>query len=161
MGIEYAPVELVEGFSTSENVCRLAEKAEQRGDAEGAAADWSTLSQLVGELDRPAMERVDGALGRADAGLVELRKRYSAGWSDREKVAALGRGVAQTRVGVRRLRGALEKMAQSFGAWSAHQCKAATEAVEIGIARVPAAISGINAGMRILWGLALPAADVP
>lgn len=160
-GIEYAPVELVEGFSTSENVCRLAEKAEQRGDSGGATADWSTLSQLVAELDRPALARVDGALQRADTGLLALRAKYAAGWTDQEKVAELGRGVTRTRAGIQRLRGALEKMAESFDAWAAHQCQPATEAVELGIARVPAAVARVNAGMRILWGLALPDADLP
>lgn len=153
MGIEYAPIDLLEGLSTSENVCRLAAKVEERGDTERADADWSTLSQLVEELDRPAMERVDGALQRADADLIRLRKGFSAGWSDRDKVRELGVGVARTRAGIRRLLAALAKMAGSFDAWSAHQCQTATDAIEAGLARVPAAVARINAGMHVLWDL--------
>lgn len=154
MGIEYLPVELGEGLSTSETVCSLAEKVERQGAAEGAAADWSTLSQLVEELDRPAAGRIDGALQRAGTGLLDLRRRFSAAWPDRKKVAELGRGVARTREGIQLLRSAMEKIAEAFEAWPAHQCQAATEAIEAGIARIPSAVTRINSGMRVLWALA-------
>lgn len=159
MGIEYAPVELGEGLSASETVCRLGEKAEERGDAEGAAADRSTLSQLVDELDRPALARVDGALQRADTGLLELRDKYAAAWSDRAKLAQLRRGVARAREGVGRLRAAMGQIAASFDAWQLSQCQAATDAINTGIAHIPAAISRINVGMRLLWDLALDQAN--
>lgn len=154
MAIEYAPVQLGEGLSTSEAVCRLAEKTEEGGDAEAARADWSTLSQLVDQLDRPALARVDGALLRADAGLRELRQMFSAGWSDHEKVAEMRRGVAGAREGIRLLRAAMDRLAESFDAWTAHQCQAATETINSGIARIPGAVGRVNAGMQILWELA-------
>ncbi|HEU5062203.1 MAG TPA: hypothetical protein VFT79_03495 [Solirubrobacterales bacterium] len=156
VGIEYAPVDLGEGLSASEIVCGLAEQNEQQGDAAGANANWTTLSQLVDEVDRPAMAKVEGALQRADTGLRELRERYSGGWSDPAKVAKLNRGVARARRGVRSLTAAMETIAGSFEAWSARQCQAATNSIVAGIARVPAAVGRINAGMQLLWELAFP-----
>lgn len=154
MAIEYAPVQLGEGLSTSETVCRLAEKTEEGGDAEAAGADWSTLSQLLDQLDRPALARVDGALLRADTGLRELRQMFSAGWSDHDKVAEMRRGVAGAREGIHLLRAAMDRIAESFDAWTTHQCQAATETINSGIARIPGAVGRVNAGMRILWELA-------
>lgn len=155
IGIEYAPVELGEGLSASETVCHLGEGAQQRGDAEGAAADRSTLAQLVDELDGPAAARIDGALQRADTGLRELREIFSAGWTDHAKVAQLRSGVARAREGIRRLRAAVGEITESFDAWKANQCQAATDAINTGIAHIPGAVSRINAGMRLLWDLAL------
>lgn len=123
MGIEYAPVELGEGLSASEAVCRLGERAQQRGDAEGAAADRSTLSQLVEELDRPAMARVEGALQRADTGLGELRDKYAAAWSDPAKLlhALLKRGGIERdgKTGAQSMGGGRSRSAMLlFGRWN-------------------------------------------
>lgn len=154
--IEYAPEELGEGLGASETVCRLAQEAERQGDREGAGADWGTLSQLVEELDRPAAAKVEGAAGRADGALRDLRRRYAAGWSDRGRVAKLRRGVARAREGARMLRAAVETIVAAFDAWPEHRCQAAVDGIEAGVAQVPAAVTRVNAGMRLLWELAFP-----
>lgn len=156
MGIETAPIALGEKLSASETVCHLAEKMGQAGDAHRADADWSTLGQLVEEEDRPAAQRVDGVLERADTGLRELGEKYASAWSDAAKVAQLRRGVARAREGVRMLRAAMATVAGSFDAWSGHRCQDATDAIEAGVARIPAAVGRINIGMTPLWRLALP-----
>lgn len=49
--------ELDKGLRASETVCGLGEKAEQEGDVVRSRADWTTLSQLVVELDQPLVAR--------------------------------------------------------------------------------------------------------
>lgn len=154
MAIEYGPAELGEGLIASEALCRLAEKTEARGEAEQAAADWSALTQLVEEVDRPAAERIDSAFRRADSGLRALRGRYSRGWSDYAKIRQLRSGVAAARTGIRMLRMAMQTVAGSFPAWQARECRAAVMAIDAGAARFPAGVDQVNRGMQRLWALA-------
>lgn len=153
--VEIAPVPLGEGLATSETVCDLAERAETRGDAAAAAADWSTLSQLVTELDQPAMRSVDAAILSADSALRQLRERYAPRWPQRERVNGLRLGVARARQGTKLLGAAMAKIAGSFAAWQGRQCGAAITATEAGVAMIPSALGRINDGMRRLWSLAL------
>lgn len=154
VALEFAPEQLGEGLGTSENVCRLAAKAEAKGEVDLAADDWSTLSQLVSELDEPAARRIDGALARADSLLRQMRKRYSRAWSDPARIGQLRAGVVRSREGIQLVQAAVAKISTSFGLWRGHQCSQATAAIEAGIARIPGAINHLNAGMRPLWELA-------
>ena len=154
MAIEYGPAELGEGLIASETLCRLAEKTEARGEADQAAADWSALTQLVEEVDGPAVDRIDSAFRRADSGLRALRERYSRSWSEPAKIAQLRRGVASTRIGIRMLRTAMETVAKSFPAWEARECQAAVKAIDAGAAQFPAGVDQVNRGMQRLWELA-------
>lgn len=156
MAIEYGPAELGEGLIASETVCRAAERAEERGDGGQAAADWSVLSQLVEEVDRPAASWIDSAFRRADSGLRALRDKYSSAWSDPVKIRQLRRGVTGARLGIRMMRAAMERIEGSFDAWQAHQCRAARKAIDSGVAKLPAGVEQVNRGMQRLWGLAFP-----
>lgn len=153
VAIESAPAELGRELSASETVCGLADHAEQEGDVVRSAADWTTLSQMVRDLDLPSVKRTDSALSNADAGLHALRQRYSAGWTNRRKVAQLHTGVSGAREGIRMLRAALERVAGSFKSWPAHECQAATEGIAHGIARAQVAAARISLGMQPLWEL--------
>jgi hypothetical protein len=154
MAIEYGPAELGEGLIASETLCRLAEKTEARGESDKAAADWSALTQIVEEVDRPAAGRIDSAFRRADSGLLELRGRYARSWSDAAKIRQLRKGVAGARSGIRMLRGTMEAVGESFGAWEARECQAAVKAIDAGAARFPAGVEQVNRGMQRLWELA-------
>lgn len=156
MAIEYGPAELGEGLIASETVCRAAERAEGRGDGGQAAADWSVLSQLVGEVDRPAAGRIDSAFRRADSGLLALRDKYSSAWSDPVKIRQLRGGVAGARLGIRMMREAMERIEGSFDAWQARRCRAAKKAIDKGVAKLPAGVEQVNRGMQRLWELAFP-----
>jgi hypothetical protein len=153
--IEVAPVEMGEGMLSSEVVCELAQSNERRGDSESAGADWSTLSQLVDQVDAPAVEKVDRAFARADSLLRSLRRRFAAAWADQpQAVRRLNGGVASARAGIRRLRTAVERTADSLAAWKGRECAAAIAAIEAGVGGLPAGIEKVNAGMGRLWALA-------
>lgn len=154
MAIEYGPAELGEGLIASETLCRLAEKTEARGEVDQAAADWSALTQLVEEVDRPAAGRIDSAFRRADSGLHALREKYSSSWSDSAKIKQLRKGVAAARIGIRMLRAAMEAVAESFEAWEARECQAAVKAIDAGATQFPAGVEQVNRGMQRLWELA-------
>jgi hypothetical protein len=156
MAIEYGPAELGEALISSETLCRLAEETEARGEVDQAAADWSALTQVVEEIDRPAAGRIDRAFRRADSGLRALRGKYSRSWSDVAKIRQLREGVAGARIGIRMLRSTMEAVAGSFGDWEARECRAAVEAVDAGATRFPAGVEQVNRGMQHLWELAFP-----
>ena len=70
IAIEIRPAQLAEYLRSSELVCGLGERSEGRGDEPGAAANWTTLSQLVRELDRRETRAIDDAFARADSAAV-------------------------------------------------------------------------------------------
>lgn len=150
--IESGPQALGEGLRSSELVCRLGSTNEGRGEAEKAAADWSTLDQLVEGLDVPAAAAIQGAFERAGSTLLSVREQFSAAWrGDRPRVAELRAGVALTRRGIRGMRTAMEQIEAAFPAWSERQCGAASGAIQSGVANFPHGLRLINEGMRGLW----------
>ncbi|MBK5220508.1 MAG: hypothetical protein JJE35_12100 [Thermoleophilia bacterium] len=152
--IEFGPRELGEDLRSSELVCRLGLTSEERGEAERAAADWSTLDQLVERLDMPAAAAVQGAFERAGLTLLSLREKFSAAWrGDHPRIAELRKGVAQTRRGIRAMRVAVRQIEAAFPAWNERQCNAATAAIQNGAANLPAGLELINGGMQGLWRL--------
>lgn len=157
MAIEYGPAELGEGLVASESLCRLAERAEARGETDQAADDWSALVHMVEEIDRVAATRIDSAFQRADSGLRALRERYIRAWPDPAKTRQLRRGVAESRIGIQRMRAAMAVLAGAFDAWEARNCHGATDAIDAGVAQLAAGLARINRGMQRLWELALPA----
>lgn len=156
MAIEYGPAELGEGLIASEAACRLGEESERRGEGDLAAADWSTLAQMVEEIDEPAAGRIDSALRRADSGLRALREKYVDAWPDPGKTRQLRQGVADSRLGIRLLREAMGTIEESFEAWKTHGCRAAKEAIESGGSDLSRGVDQVNTGMQALWELAFP-----
>ncbi|MFN8217742.1 MAG: hypothetical protein U0R71_14205 [Solirubrobacterales bacterium] len=151
--IEFEPVEMTEHLTAAEDVCEVGEGAQGRGDAAGAEADWSTLAQLVAVLGEPSARRVDTALARADSALRRLGDKYAAYWPDAGRRRALRAGVKDARAGLAAVRRAVATIGGSFAAWRAHDCAAATSAIESGVSLVPGAIAPINRGMARLWAL--------
>ncbi len=154
LAIEIHPAALSEYMRTSEIICGLAERSEARGDGQTAQSDWSTLSQTVHELDLPTAQAIDAAFAEADSGLADLRRRYSRRWHGQPRARELARGVARTRRGIRSLRSAVHTIAAAFPAWDRHECAAAHQGVEAGIALIPVPLQLVNLGMFRLWRLA-------
>lgn len=153
--IEEAPVAVGEGLLSSEVVCNLAEAAEGRGSTEEAAADWSTLGQLVERVDAPALARLDRTLVRADTLLASLGRTFTKAWKgSAADVRRLRFGVSRARAGVKGLRRAHGRIAESLPAWAERRCETAVTAVEAGLGRVPGAVEQVNVGMGWLWALA-------
>jgi hypothetical protein len=154
IAIEIRPGQLGEYLRSSEIVCELGEKAEERSDEERAQADWSTLAQLVRERDRREMRAIDGAFVRADENLQVLLRRYSRAWRGQAtKVQELKLGVTRTREGIRLMRQAMDRIAMAFSEWERHDCIGAVNGIEAGIRRIPAGIEKVNLGMQRLWRL--------
>jgi hypothetical protein len=154
IAIEIRPSQLAEYLSSSELVCGLGERAEKQGDEERAQADWTTLAQIVRELDRRETRAIDAAFARADSNLVALRERFSRAWHEEPaRVRELKRGVARTREGIGLLRRAMDRIALAFSEWERHDCIGAVDGIEAGIRRIPAGIEKVNLGMQRLWRL--------
>lgn len=154
IAIEIRPAQLAEYLRSSELVCGLGEKSEGRGDEPGAAANWTTLSQLVRELDRRETRAIDDAFARADSDLVALRERFLRAWRGQpDRVRELKRGVARTREGIRLLRQAMDTVAAAFSKWEGRDCGAAIDGIEAGIRQIPAGLDKVNLGMQRLWRL--------
>jgi hypothetical protein len=155
VAIEYAPEELGEALGTAEVVCGLGERAARRGEAEAAAADWATLTQLVDEIGVGAEQRVQIAFANADSTLLSLRERYERRWpADDPRRGDLRHGVRTTRLGIRFMRRAIGKLEQPFASWRAHECGAANAGVERAFRRIPTGLRLIDLGMIELWRLA-------
>jgi hypothetical protein len=155
VAIEYAPEELGEALGTAEVVCGLGERAAMRGEADAAAADWATLTQLVDEVGVGSEQRVQIAFANADSTLRSLRERYERGWSpDDPRRGHLRHGVRTTRLGIRFMRRAIGKLDQPFASWRAHECGAANAGVERAFRRIPTGLRLIDLGMIELWRLA-------
>jgi hypothetical protein len=154
IAIEVAPEELGEALGTAEVVCGLGEAAATRGEVEAAAADWSTLGQVVDGFAEGASRRVVIALENADSTLVSLRERYERRWAGEHRLAALRRDVHTTRQGVAIMKRAITGLETPFGSWRAHECAAANSGVETTFRRIPTGLRLIDLGMLNLWRLA-------
>jgi hypothetical protein len=137
IAIEVAPEELGEASGTAKVVCGLGEAATTRGEAEAAAADWSTLRQVVDGLAEGASRRVVIAFENADSTLLSLRERYERRWAGESRLAALHRGVQTTRQGVAIMMRAIAGLEAPFASWRAHRCGAADSGVEMTFRRIP------------------------
>jgi hypothetical protein len=154
VAIEFAPEELGEALGTADVVCALGERAAAQGEAAEAAADWSTLSQLVDDFATGAAHRVDVAFANADGVLGDLRERYERRWAGDPRLGKLRQGVHSTRLGIRVMRRAIGGLSTPFAAWRAHECLAATEGVTTTFRRIPTGLRLIDLGMLELWRLA-------
>lgn len=155
IAIEYAPAELGESLRSAELVCDLGERALAGSEADLAAADWTTLGQLVDEVATSDSHRIQVAFHNADSVLRDLRERYERRWAGAvTQVRELRRGVARTRGGITIVRAAVTGLATPFGSWKAHECQAATRGVTDAFTRAPIGLERINAGMSRLWRLA-------
>jgi uncharacterized protein (DUF1810 family) len=153
VAIETAPEELGEALGTAEVVCRLGERAVDAGEAEAAAADWSTLGQLVDRFAVGANHRVDVAFANADATLRSLRERYELRWEGEPRLRTLRRAVHTTRQGIRIMRSAMAGLEAPFAGWRAHECAVANTGVEATFRRIPTGLRLIDLGMLDLWRL--------
>lgn len=155
VAVEYAPAELTEALWGAEGVCGLGERAAARHDDELAAADWTTLGQLVGEVAEADARRVDRAFGNADSTLVSLRARYERRWGAAdERSRELRGGVGATRRGIAIMRRAVAGLAVPFDRWRTHDCGAAREGIEAAFRHTADGLRLINVGMLRLWRLA-------
>src|SRR5438132_151439 len=64
VAIEDQPEGLVMSLAASERVCWLGASAEERGEPAAAAADWSTLTQIVQLFDEPGLRGAEESFGR-------------------------------------------------------------------------------------------------
>ena len=153
--IEFAPEELGEALGTAEVVCGLGERAASGGEAEAAAADWSTLDQLVNGFATDAARRVEVAFAAADGGLQDLRERLRTPLAPATRASA-NCATAPTRPGSGSATCAARSPASRapFAAWRAHECRVATEGVTKTFRRIPTGLRLINLGMLELWRLA-------
>lgn len=157
LAIETRPAVLGEYMRSSEIICGLGERAEARGDRQESRSDWSTLSQAVVELDLPAAQAVEAALGEADSSLAALQARFSARWRRQPpKVRQLMRGVSQARRGIGSLRSATSMITAAFSAWDRRECAAAHGGIEAGVTQVSAGVDLVNLGMLRLIRLSEP-----
>ncbi|MBS1679729.1 MAG: hypothetical protein JST08_20375 [Actinobacteria bacterium] len=155
IAIEFAPEELGESLRAADLVCGLGERAVSRQEADLAAADWTTLGQLVDQVAAGESRRVEVAFANADSVLRDLRKKYEGPLAGAPtRLRELRRGVRETRRGIATMRKAVDGLATPFGSWKAHECGAATQGVEKAFAPVPAGLERINVGMLRLWRLA-------
>ena len=154
VAIEFAPEEMGEALRSAEVVCGLGDKATSRGEAEAAAADWSTLGQLVDDVTSGSSRRVTVAFDNADSVLRKLRERYEHRWAGDPRLPELRRGVRATHRGIRIMRLAIGGLETSFASWRAHECTAAVVSVESSFTDVPTGLELINVGMLRLWRLA-------
>ena len=146
VAIEFAPAELGEALGTADVVCGLGEQAASRGEAEAAAADWSTLGQLVDGFAVGAARRVDVAFANADGVLRSLRKRYERRWAGDPRLPGLRRGARTAHFGIQIMRRAIGGLADPFARWHAHECTAAAESVATTFRRIPSAASRPGCG---------------
>jgi hypothetical protein len=153
VAIEIRPSQLAEYLGSSELVCGLGERAAARGDEAGAGADWTTLSQIVRELDQREMRAIEAAYGEADQSLVVLRNSYSRAWRGQPRVRELNLGVKRAREGIRILRLAMRRIGAAFPRWEGHDCQGAFDGIEAGIRHLGPGLAAVNRGMERLWRL--------
>jgi hypothetical protein len=154
IAIEYAPEELGESLRASDLVCHLGERAASGGEASLAAADWATLGQLVDQRATAESQRIEVAFANAGSVLRGVREKYegplSAAPADLRELRG---GVLETRRGIAIMRKVVRGLETPFGRWKAHECEAATHAVEETFSRAPIGLEQINLGMLRLWRL--------
>jgi hypothetical protein len=155
IAIEYGPAELGESLRSAEIVCGLGERALAGSETELAAADWSTLGQVVDRLAAAESHRVEVAFRNADSVLRDLRERYERRWAgESERLGRLRRAVAAARGGIATMRVAVRRLTRPYANWKAHECEAAMEGVADAFQQAPAGLERINVGMLGLWRLA-------
>jgi hypothetical protein len=155
IAIEYAPEELGESLRAADLVCRLGERAMSGREADLAAADWTTLDQLVDQPATRQSRRVEVAFASADSVLGDLREKYERRWTGVSSyLRELRSGVREARRGIATMRGLVAGLKAPFASWRAHECEAATQGVEKTFARAPVGLESINVGMLRLWRLA-------
>jgi hypothetical protein len=154
VAIEVAPEELGEALGGAEIVCALGERAAAQGEAEAAAADWTTLTQLVDEVAVGSEHRVQIAFADADSTLRSLRERYERRWAGEPRRGDLRHAAHTTHLGIVSMRSAIADLDKPFAAWRAHECAAANAGVERVLRRVPTGLRLIELGMVELWRLA-------
>jgi hypothetical protein len=155
VAIEIAPEELGEALGTAQVVCGLGERATQRGEADAAASDWATLTQLVDEMGVRAERRVQIAFANTDSTLRALRERYEHRWpAEDPRRGHLRHGVHTVRLGIKQMRHAIGSFAKPFASWRAHDCAGANAGVEKAFRRIPTGLRLIDLGMVELWRLA-------
>lgn len=155
--VERQPEGLAKSLATSERVCELGQGAEAAGDRAAAEADWSTLSQVVTQLDEPGLAAVERAFGRVGTTLGAVEARFSRGWRGQpERVRELHRAARLVRGGLRRLGTGFEHLRGAFLAWREQRCEAALAAVASFSESIPEAMAAVNFGMWRLLALATP-----
>jgi hypothetical protein len=157
IAIEYAPAELDESLGGAELVCRLGDRATAEERLDVAAADWTTLGQIVDEVATQDSRRIDVAFANADSVLGDLRQRYERRWAaSPTDLRELRRGVLATRRGIASMRSAIAALEAPFDRWRAHECKPATLAAAEALTPLAPALERINVGMLRLWRLTQP-----
>lgn len=154
IAIEIAPAELGEALGTAEVVCGLGERAASHGETEAAAADWTTLGQVVDGFATDAARRVDRAFANADGVLKDLRERYERRWAGDPRVAKLRHGTRTTHLGIKVMRRTIGGLDKPFADWRAHDCATATHDAETTFRGIPTGLRLIDLGMLELWRLA-------
>lgn len=150
--IEQQPEGLSKSLAASERVCALGQGAEERGETAAAAADWSTLSQTVEQLDEPGLGTVERSLGAAVETVDRVESRFSRAWRGQtDRVRALHQGARSVRRGLRLLSGSFGELRGAFSAWDEHRCEAALAAIDSFAETLPEAMAPINRGMERLW----------
>lgn len=157
IAIEYAPRELGESIRGAEIICRLGERAAAGHEADLAAADRTTLRQLIDEKATAESRRIEVAFRNADSVLRDLRGRFERSWADSTpRLRELRRGVGSTRRGIAAMRAVVAGLEAPFDDWRADECEAAALGVTRTLTSAPAALERINSGMLRLWRLADP-----
>jgi hypothetical protein len=155
IAIEYAPEELGESLGAADLVCRLGEGASSAGEADLAAADWTTLGQLVDRVATGQSRRVEVAFANADSVLGALRDKYEGRFTGATTyLRELRLGVRETRRGIATMRRLVAGLTAPFARWRAHECEAAAQGVEKTFDRAPIGLESINVGMLRLWRMA-------
>lgn len=157
LAIEDQPEGLLMSLAASERVCWLGALTEERGEPAAASADWSTLEQLVQQLDEPGLHGVEEGFGRAASVLAGLGENFSRAWRGQHRARTLRGAAAMVRSGINETLAALQPLRQAFAAWAAHRCEAALAAINTSDRQIPTAIETITRGMERLWILTLAA----
>lgn len=155
VAIEDQPEGLTKSLGASERICSLGALAEERGDAAAAAADWSTLTQVVQLLDEPGLRGVEEAFGRAASTLAGIEARFGRAWRGQQRVKALHVRAAAVRGGIRAASAALQPLRKAFAEWIAHRCEAALAETDTSGVQISAAVGTIARGMERLWIFAI------
>jgi len=155
IAVEERPEAMFEAMETAETVCGLGRRATERGETEVAAADWTTLAQVVEEPAEGNAHRIDVAFANADSTLMLMERRYVENRAiPASRRTPIEHAIGQTRHGIRIMRTAVRALAKPFESWRDQECQAATLGVEEAFGRTETGLRLINAGMQGLWRLA-------
>lgn len=155
VAIEDKPRALAESLTASEQVCDLGSAAEAGAESAAAAADWSTLEQIVARTGEPELEMVEGEFERARRKLDNLVAAYERAWSRQSHRRRSLRGAAaSTRRGIAGVEGSLKHLSAAFGGWRTRGCDAALSEIYAFRRGAAFAVETVGAGMGRLWGIA-------